>query len=142
MPGVSPASSRASRTMAEMIAMKPAQSRSISAKSSPRIASVMPSVACGSVGTGTESVPSPRSPAIATRTCHAPAVIIQRWPTNRRGSSADRAAMSGTGANCAPSPESGSGTMRTSFTSDEVVRISTSATPGTAYGGRTVTSTR
>ena len=36
--------------------------------------------------------PDPRRPSTATRTCQAPAVIIQRCPVNSRGSSADRVA--------------------------------------------------
>ena len=55
----------------------------------------MASVACGSVGTGTDSVPVAAAPLTVTRTCQAPAVIIQRWPVNSRGSSADRVARSG-----------------------------------------------
>ena len=80
------------------------------------------------------------SPVTATRTCHAPAVIIHRLPVNSRGSAVDRDAQSGTGANCAPGPVNGSGTMRTSSMSSLVVSTSTSATPGIAYGGLTVTS--
>ena len=93
---------------------------------------VMPSVACGSVGTGTESVPSPSvAGRSVTRTCHAPAVIIQRWPMNRRGSCCRaardvghrrelaRRARSAAAARCA---------LRA--TSDDVVSTSTSATPG------------
>ena len=57
------------------------------------------------------------------------------------GSSVERTARSGTGANSAPAPVSGSGTMWTSRTSSLVARTSTSATPGMAFGGRTVTST-
>src|SRR3979490_1189604 len=79
---------------------------------------------------------------MATRTCHAPAVIIQRRPGNSRGAPADRVATSGAGANRAPGPVSGSGTIRTSWTSGEVVSTSTSAMPGTACGGLTVTNTR
>ena len=48
----------------------------------------MSSVACGSVGTGTATTPEPRLPSTATRTCQAPAVIIQSCPVNNRGSSA------------------------------------------------------
>ena len=102
----------------------------------------MPSVACGSVGTGTDSGPAPRSPSTVTRTCQAPAVIIQSWPVNSRGSSADRAARSATGANCAPGPVSGSGTIRTSRTSSLVVEDFDVGDARIACGGRTVTNTR
>ena len=53
--------------------------------------------ACGSVGTGTEPTPVPAAPSTATRTCQAPAVIIQSWPVNSCGSSTDRAAQIGYG---------------------------------------------
>ena len=75
----------------------------------------------------------------------APADIIQRWPVNKCGSSGERSATSGVGAKRAPSPVSGSGTIRTSrtsLTSDEVTSTSTSAMPGTACGGLTVTNAR
>ena len=85
--------------------------------------------------------PDPRSPRRRRAPARRPAVIIQRWPVNSRASSGDRDATSGTGANCAPGPVSGSGTMRTSRTSSLVVRTSTSATPGIACGGLMVTKT-
>ena len=40
------------------------------------------SVDCGNVGTGTDSVPSPRSPLTVMRTCQAPAPISHKWPVN------------------------------------------------------------
>ena len=58
----------------------------------------MPNVACGIVGTGTERVPWPRSPATMTRTCQAPAVIIHRRPVNSFESLGDLAATSATAA--------------------------------------------
>ena len=63
-----------------MMPTKPEASSSISANSVMRSPVFIASVACGSVGTGTDSVPSPRSPATVTRTCQAPALISQRWP--------------------------------------------------------------
>ena len=137
-----PGSSRASRAIADAMPTKPAASRNMRTKSTTRSPWFMASVDWGNVGTGIESVPVPRSPSTVTRTCQAPAVIIHRWPVNERGSPGDRAARSATGANCAPGPLSGSGTMCTSRTSSAVVRMPTSATPGIAYGGRTVTNRR
>ena len=43
-----------------------------------RAAPAIASVDCGSVGTGTDNVPSPRSPFTLIRTCQAPALINQR----------------------------------------------------------------
>src|SRR5206468_355205 len=71
-----------------------------------------------------------------------PAVISHKGPVNSRGSSCDRTAASGNGANRAPAPVSGSGTIRTSRTCGSIVRISTSATPGITRGGQIVTSSR
>ncbi len=141
-PGVSPGDRRASRAVVATMATRPAQRRHIRLASSTPSARPIARVDLGSVGTGTASWPVPRSPETATRTCQAPAVIIQRCPVKSRASSDDRDATSGTGANRAPGPVSGSGTMRTSRTSSLVVSTSTSATPGIAYGGLIVTKTR
>jgi hypothetical protein len=121
---------------------KPADSRTINANSTARSAGVMSSVACGSVGTGTATAPDPRLPSTMTRTCQAPARIIHSCPVYSRGSSLDRAVTSDAGANSAPGPDNGSGTIRTSRISGSKVRTSTPATPGIARGGLTVTSTR
>ena len=138
-PGASPGGRPASRAVVATMATRPAQSRHIRPARSTPSARLIASVDFGSVGTGTASCPGPRSPETATRTCQAPAVIIQRCPVKSRGSLDDRDATSGTGANCAPGPVSGSGTMRTSRTSSLVVSTSTSATPGIACGGLIVT---
>ena len=50
----------------------------MNAISTPRTTGFMPSVDCGSVGTGTDSVPLPLSPLTMTRTCHSPIVISHR----------------------------------------------------------------
>ena len=71
----------------------------------------MPFVLEDSAGTGTESWPFPLAPSAVTRTCQEPEVIIQSDPVKNCGSSFERCARSGTGANFAPGPVSGVGTM-------------------------------
>ena len=120
------------------------------ARSTSRARRPSPSAVCifwvraGSAGTGTASSPAPRAPSRRSRTCHAPACISHKCPTKLCASSRSRRATSGTGDSFAPTPCAGSGTMvmRAPGSSGSATRAVTSAIPGTASGGRTVTRTR
>ena len=92
--------------------------------------------------TGTDNCPSPASPSTWIRTCHDPVTISHSAPWKNCGSSLLRCATSAVGGCFAASPVNGSGVIRTSRIPGEAARISTSATPGIAAGGRTVTNRR
>jgi hypothetical protein len=93
-------------------------------------------IACPNDATGTDSSADPRAPFTLSSTRSEPYSINHRLELKNRGSVFDCFARLGTGKYCEPGPLSRATAVAISRTSPELVRTSTSATPGITCGMR------
>jgi hypothetical protein len=140
--GATPAGSGASRTLAPMIPIRPADRKASSASSTAPRPACMVLVRRATAATGTARSPAPSGPSAWMRTCHDPVAISHSLPRKRRASSGARSATSATGGDLAAGPRIGTGTSVTWRRSARGASTSMAATPGITSGGRIVTSRR